>query len=71
MDIGCSASAPVTRDLHCLGCGFDLNSSVGERRLLCSDATRKVIPIWDEIIQGKLQELGKCCIKSFLLISMP
>jgi hypothetical protein len=38
--------------------------------MLCSEATRKVIPIWDEIIQIKLQELGQSINRAEILGSL-
>lgn len=47
------------RALFCLGCGADLSKRAGDRRVLTSSASRKVLPVWKEVVSQKLQETGK------------
>lgn len=51
-------------DVFCLGCGR--KTSVGDRRLLRSDASSTVLPLWETILDTKLQELGKVADKQVL-----
>lgn len=43
----------------CLGCGLDLETAKSyERRVLCSETTKKILPAWDEIVGRKLKQLN-------------
>ena len=44
-------------NIHCLGCGC--KTSQGDRRVLCSEASRSVLPIWEQILDEKMLEIGK------------
>ena len=44
-------------DVFCLGCGC--KTSKGDGRVLCNDAAPNALPMWEKIIDAKLQKLGK------------
>ena len=44
-------------DVFCLGCGC--KALKGGGRMLCSDASRNGLPMWEKIFDAKLQKLGK------------
>ena len=44
-------------DVFCLGCGC--KTSKGDGRVLCSDAAPNALPMWEKIIDAKLQKTRK------------
>ena len=45
--------------VFCLGCGSDLCERTGDRRVLTSPATRKILPVWREIVSRHLEATGQ------------
>ena len=41
----------------CLGCGC--KTSIGNRRMLGSDASRSILPLWEKVLDVELQRCGK------------
>lgn len=47
-----SLRSAACETMFCLGCGVDLKERKGDRRLLCSSSTRKVLPALLETVKG-------------------
>ena len=45
------------REDSCLGCGC--KTSVGSRRMLGSDPSRSILPLWEKVLDLELQRCGK------------
>ena len=45
------------REDCCLGCGC--KTSIGDRRMLGSDASRSILPLWEKVLDLELQRCGK------------
>ena len=50
---------------RCLGCGC--MTSVGNRRMLGSDASRSILPLWEKVLDLELQRCGKGVDKKTLI----
>ena len=45
--------------VFCLGCRVDLCERAGDREVLMSPATQKILPVWRDIISQHLEATGK------------
>ena len=47
------------RNCHCLGCGDDLKTRAGDRRVMTSLSTQKIVPDWKEMMKKTLEKWNK------------
>ena len=56
---GIQCTMATSRNWHCLGCGDDLQNRSGDRRLMTSLSTQKIVPDWKEMMMKKLRGLKR------------
>ena len=47
----------ASTEVHCLGCGIDISSSAGNR-LLLTEKSRVVVPLWSYLCCEELENQG-------------